>query len=210
MLRVALPRYDLKRDREEARVLRLFLGGSTPAVAKLRVRPMDICGPVARVGSSRARVGIVMQLAAAYTFCQSLFVAVTIHADHVAVSKSGGVKLFVGGVANDARYLAPDGAPCAAWAIGAILVNLITGKPMIQNECAHPLRSVVKCVGTPNWRECAALGIRVPRVVVARAAFPCASRLERRILEMTLAWVASDRLVLTPRGLCKSLPAIPE
>lgn len=209
MLRVPV-RYDLKRDCEEARVLRFLLCCSTLAVAKLRVRPMDDFGPVARVRLSRARVGIVMQLAAAHAFCHSLFVAVAIHADHIAVSKSGAVKLLVDRVASDARYLAPDGARCAAWAIGAVLVKLITGKPMIQHECAHPLRSVVKCVGTPNWRECAALGIRVPRLVVARAAFRGASRVERRILEGTLAWVASDRLALTPRGLCTRLPSISE
>ena len=71
------------------------------------------------------------------------------------------------------------------------------------------IRRIARCVGTLNWRECAALGIREPSLVIVRARVRAATRAERAVLESTLAWVAADRMLVTARRLA-CLPTIPE
>ena len=93
------------------------------------------------------------------------------------------------------------------------MVELISGKPVISAADEYPLsralQAVIRCVGTPNWRECAALGIRAPTFVVKRATFRCSS-VERKILRGTLAWVRADRMVVTLCGLCTRNSVIAE
>jgi hypothetical protein len=63
------------------------------------------------------------------------------------------------------------------------------------------IRCLVRRVGTPDWRECAALGIKRTDFCVSRPHVRGASRAERAVLAATLAWVAADRMVATARGL---------
>ena len=217
MLRIALRRVSLKLDRKEAGFLRALLGVSAIAVVRATRAPGRALGTytrVGRVGSWRARVAIVAQLCEVHAFCESVFVEFMVHADSVRVTTSGGVRCYVGPGRRSSRYLAPEGAPCASWAIGAILVELVSGKPVVSAADEYPLSraldAVVRCVGTPNWRECAALGIRMPAVVVQRAALRGASRVERKLLKGTLSWVRADRMIVTSRGLCTSHAVIAE
>ena len=219
MLRIALrvASLKLKLDLKEAGILRALLGVSAIAVVRATRAPRCPLGTyarVGRVGSWRARLAIVAQLCEVYAFCKSVFVEFAVHADSVRVTTGGGVRCFVGrGRRRSSRYLAPEGAPCASWAIGAILVELISGRPVVSAADEHPLsralHAVVRCVGTPNWRECAALGIRVPPFV-QRAALRGASRVERKILTGTLSWVRADRMIVTSCGLCTSNAVIAE
>lgn len=206
----------LKLDLKEAGTLRALLGVSAIAVVsatRAPRRPLGTYARVGRVGSWRARLAIVAQLCEVYAFCKSVFVEFAVHADSVRVTTSGGVRCFVGRGRRSSRYLAPEGAPCASWAIGAILVELISGKPVVSAADEYPpsraLHAVVRCVGTPNWRECATLGIRVPPFV-QRAALRGASRVERKILTGTLSWVRADRMIVTSCGLCTSNAVIAE
>jgi hypothetical protein len=166
---------------------------------------------VGLVRSARKRAAIVMQLASVVAFCRATFVPAEVHAALIGVSSRGTVSLSVGMPAPDTRYVAPEGQ-CASWAIGAILYLLVTGKPLVYESDLSPkrrIRRIARCVGTPNWRECAALGIHFPSIVVVRARVRGATRAERAVLESTLAWVAADRMLLTTRGLV-CLPTIPE
>jgi len=86
--------------------------------------------PVGRVRSARKRAAIVMQLTSVVAFCRATFVPVEVHAALLGVSPRGTVSLSVGVQAPDTRYLAPEGR-CASWAIGAILLKLVTGKPLV-------------------------------------------------------------------------------
>lgn len=227
MLRTTHRRVSLKLDRKEAGFLRALLRVSAIAVVRATRSPgppLGISSPLARVGrvgAWRARVAIVVQICNVHAFCKSVFVEFVVHADSVRVTADGGVLCVVGprrakesrGSRESSRYLAPEGASCASWAIGAILVELISGKPVISAADEHPLsralQAVIRCVGTPNWRECAVLGIRVPPFAVKRAAFRCSS-VERRILSGTLAWVRADRMTVTSCGLCTSNAVIAE
>jgi hypothetical protein len=164
---------------------------------------------VGLVRSARKRAAIVRQLASFVAFCRATFVPVVVHAALIRVSPRGTVSLSVGVPAPDTRYLAPEGQ-CASWAIGAVLFKLVTGKPLVHAPDLAPekrIRRIARCVGTPNWRECAALGIREPSLTIVRARV--GTRAERAVLESTLAWVAGDRMLVTARGLA-CLPTIPE
>jgi hypothetical protein len=167
---------------------------------------------VGLVRSARKRAAIVRQLASVVAFCRATFVPVVVHSAIFRVSPRGTVSLSVGVPAPDTRYLAPEGQ-CASWAIGAILYLLVTGKPLVNAPDLAPeqrIRRIARCVGTPNWRECAALGIREPSLTIVRARARGSTRAERAVLESTLAWVAGDRMLVTTRGLVCALPTIPE
>ena len=169
-------------------------------------------GPVGLVRSARKRAAIVMQLTSVVAFCRATFVPAEVHAALLRVSPRGTVSLSVGVPAPDTRYLAPEGR-CASWAIGAILYLLVMGRHLVDTPDLAPerrIRRIARCVGTPNWRECAALGIREPSLTIVRARARGATRAERAVLESTLAWVAADRMLVTARGLACALPTIPE
>jgi hypothetical protein len=181
-----------------------------PAASVASVASADF-GSVGLVRSARKRAAIVRQLASVVAFCRATFVPVVVHAAVFRVSPRGTVSLSVGVPAPDTRYLAPEGQ-CASWAIGAILFKLVTGKPLVHAPDLAPekrIRRIARCVGTPNWRECAALGIREPSLTIVRARARGSTRAERAVLESTLAWVAADRMLVTARGLA-CLPTIPE
>lgn len=210
MMTVSLKRWSKLDPGPEAETLRALC--CAPASAPLApLAPLEL-RPVGRFRSRTVRESIVRELASAVAFCNAAFVPVAVHADFVRVSPRGRVTLFVGSPEPDSRYLAPEGA-CASWAIGALLYLLVTGSPLLALSALatemRRIRCLVRCVGTPDWRECAALGIKFPAVCVSRAHVRGASRAERAVLTATLAWVAADRMVATARGL-RALPTIRE
>lgn len=88
-------------------------------------------------------------IAAAVAHCRALDVPVAIHAALTLVSADGNVRIFLE-PAPDARYSAPETIfgfePCVVWSIACVLVDFITGSPLV--PIGRSLHAVLRIVGT--------------------------------------------------------------
>ena len=76
--------------------------------------------------------------------------------------------------------------------------------------CGTEARAIVRCLGAPTMSESRALGIPVAQSTRTRARVSGATETERLILRSTLAWVPSERMICTTRGLVSSMPTLHE
>jgi hypothetical protein len=190
----------------EARALRAMLTPSSMPLLPAQSPRAPRAGQVGRDHSSQRRARIVAELSAAVYHARALGVVAAVHPTLVALTPAGAVLII--GAAPDARFEPPEGRPCASWALGCVLLKLITGRPPVHAGSRDASRDIARCIGAPSLAECHELGVRCassrPRRAVRGATLA-----ERRVLVATLTW-DPRRLLPTPRGLAALVETIAE